>query len=180
MYCTHKPHSIGLGILCSVTVPGWDSPYLILSAAEPTCSYAQPAAAYWETQLNRFTIFQYHVKANKLLVHTYPRRLVSTYLHNTRSLHWPPALYFTPSTEYIVVQTDVFRLAYWFIFFLNVSLCSQSNVTTDILWINSAGHLFICFLLCCPRTPPPPQRFEVMGVIGFLGFSKLRFELKSR
>lgn len=85
-----------------------------------------------DTVLIRFTIFQYHVKANKLLVHTYPRRLVSTYLHNTQSQHSPPGLYFTPSTEYIVSQTDVFRLAYWFIFFLNVSLCSQSTVSTDI------------------------------------------------
>lgn len=164
-----------------------------ISSCQRRNQRAQPAAAYWETQLNRFTIFQYHVKANKLLVHTYPRRLVSTYLHNTRSLHWPPALYFTPSTEYIVAQTDVFRLAYWFIFFLNVSLCSQSNVTTDILWINSAGHLFICFLLCCRaeapfkntcivmkysnRTPPPSTVWSNVSYRFFLGFSKLRFEL---
>lgn len=48
-------------------VPGWDSPYLILPAVER--AFTACCCILRDTVLIRFTIFHYHVKANKLLVH---------------------------------------------------------------------------------------------------------------
>lgn len=176
-----------------MTVPGWDAPYLILSAAEPTCSAcccllrdSWTVSRYFSI-MSRLTNYLYtHILAGLCLRiyitldHYTGRRLYTSHRllnissRKLMSFVWPIDSSSSSTSHYAVsrmwlqtfcesIQPATSLFAFHFVVVLRHH--SRIHVCIAMKYSNSTTH------------PPPPQRFEVMGVIGFLGFSKLRLEL---